>query len=363
MSRNNRRDEIQQEITSSISKSKEKCVGIHVTQRTGKTRSLLNFLKTLKKPKVLVAYPDNKIKQSWLDEMEKIGYVNDDIIFSNFSSLKKYVDNKFDAVIIDEAHSLSQYEIEQCEYIRENCNKMIMSSGTFNAKTQELLNLYLGMKIIYEYHSEQAIDDGIIADYEVVIHYVELDNKIKTLAKNGKMRTEKESYDAYTYVINQLRNQGKSTQFVSLARNRVSQNSISKLKYIKNLLNTSLKGSRVLVFNGLSKIADSLDIPSYHMKTKSDKPLRDFLDKKSDKLALVGIGKSGVTYEDLDVVILNGFTHNDAETSQILSRAQLLDFKGKKAIIHIICLREEAEMKKLNNSLKMINPKKIRINN
>lgn len=362
MSRLNKREEIQEQIVNSLTNSKSKCMAIHVTQRTGKTRAILNYLNQYKNSKILIAYPDNKIKDSWLIEIEKIKYKNPNVIFCNFSSLKKYTEETFDYVVIDEGHSLSQFELERTQEILDSTKKkMIISSGTLNDKTQELLKLYLNMDIVFEYGSKQAIEDGIIADYEVIIHYVDLDKKIKIKNKKGVEKTEKQSYDGYTYMINKVKEQGGNIQFLSLQRNRISQASIAKIEYVKKLLK-QYSDKRVLVFNGLSKTADSLGIPSYYMAKKSDVAIQNFLNNKSDKLALVNIGKSGVTYKDLDCVILNGFTHNDAETSQILSRAQLLDFKNKKAIFHIICLREEAEMKKLNNTLKLIDPKKIKFN-
>jgi hypothetical protein len=72
------------------------------------------------------------------------------------------------------------------------------------------------------------------------------------------------------------------------------------------------------------------------------------------------MGKVGVTYTDLDSVILLNFTYNAEETSQILNRAIKLDYKSKMADLHIICLNEAPEIKKLKESLSMLNPSKIK---
>lgn len=358
------RAHIQSEAVQAIRDNlKLKVLGLHVYMRTGKTKIILDFLKTVKKkePKILISYPDNKIYDSWITEIEKWQYVNPNITFCNFSSLKKYNSEKFDIVILDEAQALSEFELERAAEIKDNCKLMLLPSGTFGSETLMKLQLYLGMTIVYEYNGEEAVNSNIVADYEIYLHYISLDNKLLVHKnKAGVQKTEKKAYDDYTYIMNDLRRKGQSTTFLALARNRVSQNSVAKQTYVKKLIH-DLKDKRVLVFNGLVKMAESLGIASYHTKSKSDKSLQDFHSKKINALALVNTGKAGITYKDLDVVILNGFTHNAEELSQIIARAQLLDFHGKKAIIHIICLREEAEMKKLNKALQMVNPQKIKI--
>lgn len=359
------RAQIQSEAVQAIRDNlKLKVLGLHIYMRTGKTKIIIDFLKTVKKkdPKILIAYPDNKIYDSWISEIEKWKYTNTNITFCNFSSLKKYCNEKYDIVILDEAQALSEFELEKASEIKDNCKLMLLPSGTFGSETQMRLGMYLGMSIVYEYNGEEAVAGNVVADYEIVIHYIDLDNKLlNQKTKNGELRTEKRAYDAYSYIMENARRSGQNTTFLALARNRISQNSVAKQTYVKKLL-SNLKDKRVLVFNGLVKTAESLGIASYHTKSKSDKALLDFHSKKINALALVNTGKAGITYKDLDCVILNGFTHNAEELSQIIARAQLLDFHGKKAIIHILCLREDAEMKKLNKALQMVNPQKIKIN-
>jgi len=357
----NKREVIQDNIVKAIQNSNNKVIGIHVSMRLGKTKALINYLKTLDKNiKVLISYPDNKIKESWEQEMIKWKYINNNIEFCNFSSLKKHINENYNIIIIDECQFLSDFELEQVNLLCDKCNKMILPSGTISQKTYEKLLLYIGMKIVYEYTVESAIDDEIIADYQITVHYINLDTKIKTKAKNGKLRSEKQHYDAYSAVIKQLQLQKKAEQamYLSLSRNRISQSSIAKINYVKKLI-TEMKDKRLLVFNGLSKVADNLGIASYHSKTV-DTGFKQFQLGIIDKLALVNMAKSGITFHNLDCIILNGFTHNESELSQIIARAQVMDFKNKVADIHIICLNEIPEVKKLQNALKMMNLKKIK---
>ncbi len=355
----NKREVIQNNIVKAIQEDSNKVLGIHVSMRLGKTKALINYFKTLKnKPKILISYPDNKIKESWELEMEKWDYKNENITFCNFSSLKKYINENYDILVIDECQFLSDFELEQVVLLKDKCSKILMPSGTISQKTYERLSIYLGMVITYEYSVESAIDDKIIADYQITVHYVKLDTRIKTKAKNGVMRSEKNHYDAYSAVIENLKRQKKDFMFLSLQRNRISQNSISKISYVKDLLK-QMKDKRVLVFNGLAKVADSLGIDSYHSKV-SDTGFKKFQHKVINHLALVNMAKSGVTFNYLDSIILNGFTHNESELSQVIARAQIMDFNNKVADIHIICLTEPAEVKKLQNALKMMNLSKVK---
>jgi ActR/RegA family two-component response regulator len=146
---------------------------------------------------------------------------------------------------------------------------------------------------------------------------------------------------------------------LALARNRLSLSSIGKINHVKKLLE-KLSDKRVLVFTGLANVADNLGIPSYHSKSKDDSAYLEFQSGKHNHLALAAMGKVGVTYTDLDSVILLNFTYNAEETSQILNRAIKLDYKNKKADLHVICLNELPELKKVKESLSMLDENKIK---
>lgn len=327
-----------------------------LAMRFGKCRTTIEILKKYNNCSVLIAYPDNKLKGTWEDECVLWKYSNADITYVNFSSLKKYTENVFDFFIIDEFHSCSENERAYCKDIINNCNKTIALSGTVSEETKN----HWAIPQIGKYTTLQGIEDGILADYQITVHFVELDDLIKVVGKNGKVRTEKEKYEAYTWVIDKLKQQNKGIMNVALARNRLSLSSTGKMNYLKGLL-AKLQDKRVLVFTGLSKVADDIGIASYHSKSIDDSGFINFQEEKCNHLALAAMGKMGVTYKNLDSVILLNFTYNAEESSQILNRAIKLDYKGKMADLHIICLNENAEIKKITSSLAMLDESKINI--
>ncbi len=329
---------------------------LNLAMRFGKTYCTINILNKLcKNGEVLIAYPDNKLRQTWIDECILWGYDNPNVTHVNFSSLKKHTDVAYDFFVIDEFHSASENERELCFDIMDNCKHTIGLSGTVSDVTK----LDWGMEEIAQYSTLQGIEDGILADYTITVHKVPLDDIQKTKDKKGKLKTEKQRYGAYTWVIEKMKDEKRDFMQLALARNRLSLSSIGKMQYVRRLLK-GLNDKRVVVFTGLSKVADEIGIPSYHSKSPNDDAFRKFQSGESNHLALAAMGKVGVTYKGLDSVILMNFTYNAEETSQILNRAIKLDYKNKVADLHILCLNETPELKKIKESLSMLDETKIK---
>lgn len=356
---NQRQNEIQQEyIDKSVEFFQENnCGYLDLAMRFGKCRTAIEVLKRLYNYDctVLIAYPDNKLKQTWMDEITLWKYDNPNITFVNFSSIKNYCRYIFDFIIIDEYHSASALEREYFLSMFIEGSKVLGLSGTVSKNTIFEWQLPL----IAKYSTLDGIEEGILADYQITVHMVELDNKILVKDSKGKLLTEKQKYRNYSYVIENMKRNGKDFMFMALNRNRLSQASLGKLNYLKKLL-SSLEDRRVLVFTGLAKAADQIGIPSYHSKSKSDLNFILFKEEKINQLALASMGKMGVTYPNLDCVILSNFTGNAEETSQILNRAIKLDYHNKVADLHILCLNEDPELKKIQQSLKMMDKNKIK---
>lgn len=329
----------------------------NLAMRFGKCKTTIELLKKLvnSHATILIAYPDNKLKATWESECELWDYDNPNITYVNFSSLKKYTEFAFDMFVIDEFHSCSDNERDLCHEIMNNCDYTLGLSGTVSSDT----DMEWDFSEIASYTTEDGIQDGILADYQITVHMIGLDDNVKTPDKKGKLKTEKQRYAGYTWVIENLKRQGANFMHLALSRNRLSLSSLGKMNYLRVLLN-KISDKRVLVFTGLASVADSIGIPSYHSKSKDDSAYTGFQEKKHNHLALAAMGKMGVTYTDLDSVILLNFTYNAEETSQILNRAIKLDYSGKKADLHIICLNEAPEVKKLKESLSMLNQEKIK---
>lgn len=334
---------------------------LNLCPRFGKIYTTINALEQLPaNTSVLIAYPDLKIKESWEKDFESRGYKNPNITYTTHLSLKKYVDYFFDVIIIDEIHLLSPAQIKVCKDLFKINDHVLGLTGTLSKWTEETLNEELGLFVVAEYPIEQAIEEGVIVDYEITVVKTPLDNVHKQNYK-GKMRTEKQQFDAYGYVINNMERTGGNTMFLRLARMRIIQNSIAKLRMTKQLLSKHAD-ERVLVFCGVTDIADKLEIPSYHSKSSEKQLFEDFAGGKGNHLAVVKIGNTGVTYKPLNRVIINYFDSNGENLAQKINRCMAMEYNtpDKKAMIYIVTSNEEVEQKWLNKALEFFDKRKIK---
>ena len=335
---------------------------LNLCPRFGKIYTTINILEKLPADmNIMIAYPDLKIKSSWEEDFRTRKYKNPNIVYTTHLSMHKLQDIQFDLLIIDEIHLLSDAQIEVVKEMIKTHNRVIGLTGTLSTQTERTLESELQLFVIASYSIEQAIEEGVITDYEITVVGTPLDNVIENNYK-GKWKTEKKQFDAYGWVIDQLEKKGQSTMFLRLARMRMIQNSLAKLQLTKKLL-TTYKDERVLVFCGLTKIADELGIPVYHSKAGDKQVFEDFAAGKNvNQLAVVKIGNTGVTYKPLNKVIINYFDSNAENLAQKINRCMAMEYKtpDKKAHIYIICSTEEVERKWLKKALEFFDKDKIK---
>ena len=339
---------------------KEKHGILNLCPRFGKIRTSINILNKLKPKSVLIAYPDNKIKESWQSDFKEMGYNDTNVTYTTHLSLKKYAEKKFDLIIIDEIHLLSEAQIEVCKELFDNNKQILGLTGTLSTWTEKTLKDELNIEVIAHYPIEKAVEEGVIVDYEIHIIKVPLDNKVMQDYK-GKNKTEKKHFDSLSWIINKMQYTGADSMFMRLARMRVIQSSLAKLNATKALLKKH-KDERVLVFCGTTKIADNLGIPSYHSKSSEKQMFADFAEGKGNHLAVVKIGNTGVTYKPLNKVIINYFDSNAENLAQKINRCMAMEYNtpDKKAHIYIVSSDESVELKWLNKALEFFDKTKIK---
>lgn len=335
---------------------------LYLCPRFGKCRVGINIFSSVIEPKILIAYPDVNIKKSWTDEFEEMSYINSDIEFTTHLSLKKFKDNNYDLIVIDEIHLLSKAQIEIVKYIKKRNIRILGLTGTLSKQTKNALKKSLGLDVLATYTMEQAIIEGIITDYRINVKRIPLNDRI-SLPFGKKKRTEKRHFDAYSYIIDKLQEEGKDTMFPRLARMRLIQNSYAKIEATKDILK-KCKDERILVFCGLTDISDKLGCPSFHSKkTKEDKKVfDDFAQGIGDNhIAVVKIGNTGKTYKPLNKVVINYFDTNPENLAQKIFRCMAMEYNNlnKKSDIWIISTDEKVELDWLKSSLEFFDQKKI----
>ena len=333
---------------------------LNLCPRFGKIRTTINIMKKIKSKYVLIAYPDNKIKESWQTDFEELGFDDSIVTYTTHLSLKKYAEQSFDVVIIDEIHLLSEAQIEVCKDLFDVNGQILGLTGTLSSWTERTIEEELDLHVIATYPIEKAIEEGVIVDYQINVIRVPLDTKTLQEYKS-KDKTEKKQFDDLTWVINKMDREGGNAMFLRLARMRIIQSSLAKSNATKRLL-AAHKDERVLVFCGTTAVADNLGVPSYHNKSKEKKVFEDFAEGKGNHLAVVKIGNTGVTYKPLDKVIINYFDSNAENLAQKINRCMAMEYNtpDKKAHIYIVSTNELVELKWLSKALEFFDENKIK---
>lgn len=354
------RDERQREFADRWLESERFSI-INAAPRFGKIFMAINILESYpENARVLITYPDSKIKKSWIEDFDKRGYSNTNVVFTTHLSIKKHILEKFDLVIVDEVHLLSYAQMTACKELFKINKHVLCLTGSLSSKTREVLKAYLGLDVLIYYSIEKAIKEGVIADYEINVLRVPLDNKIFRILGRKRL-TEKSRFVSLSKVVDKLESEGKDSFYIKLMRMRLIQNSIAKLNATKKLLN-QYRDERVLVFCGLTKIADGLGVASYHSKKSEEKTFQDFVEGNIDHLAVVKIGNTGVTYKPLNIVVINFFDSNSENLSQKILRAMSFEYNNpdKTAKIFIISSTEEVEKAWLRKALEFFDKDKIK---
>lgn len=335
---------------------------LNLCPRFGKIYTTINILNHFDNNiNVLIAYPDAKIKDSWEEDFETRGYKNPNITYTTHLSLHKHTIKKYDMLVVDEIHLLSDAQMDACKEVMDNAKSVLGLTGTLSSWTESELDQRLRLPVVGHYPIEQAINEGVIVDYQITVLKVPLDNHVIQPIK-GKNRTEKKHYDACSWVIDKLDKEGKNTMMLRLKRMRIIQNSIAKLALTRQLLQKYDK-ERILVFCGTTDMADSLGIPSHHSKSTDKEAFKKFAEGEGNHMAVVKIGNTGVTYKPLNKVVLNYFDSNAENLAQKVNRCMAMEYNNpdKKADIYIISTNEPVEEKWLNKALEFFDKEKIRV--
>ena len=351
--------EIQEKIINTIIENN--CRGIVLSSvRSGKCRILLKTIERYfkdKNPKVLVLYPNIDIKLSWEKECEIIDYFPD-IAYCTFASISKIIDNKWDCVIIDEAHLLGEEnQLPLAGKLAENTKNIIFASGTYNKDTLSDIKFYTKLNLIVNYPTSEAIKDGIVSDFTVYIHRYNLDNsKIIQFGKVKKWNsTEKKECNRLGNRI--LKLSGQQKMFASLERMRFINSCNSLIEKVNKWIIEN-KNQRFILFSSDEKTGLKYNLPMFNSKSKDDSVLKDFQSGKINQLCLLKKASAGVTFPNLQNILITAINSNGENLEQMIGRSLLDDTDHSH--IHIFVSTEDFQIKWLNKSLELINKNKIK---
>lgn len=328
--------------------------------RSGKTRILISAIKehsVVEKPKVLVLYPNIDIKNSWIDECAKVGCPFD-ITFCTFISIEKVMDGDWNYVVFDEAHLIpEEHKLPIAGQMAKKYKHVVFASGTYNKNTLADLKIHTELPLIVEYTTEQAIADGLISDYSVYIHQYDL-NPI-TLRRFGTAPRAWWSTDVkeLARLSKKVGNSyGDKKMIASLNRMRFINTNESLLSFVVTWIIDN-PGKRFIIFTDNENFGKKFKLPMYNSKSKDDKVLQAFIKGEINQLCLIRKGSAGVTYPNLDNILITSINSNGENLEQMLGRALLLDTVHSD--IHIFTTDKAFQLNWLESALSNIDKSRI----
>lgn len=349
---------IQQQIVDSLPSP---CHGLlNLAPRVGKTKIGIDIIKKEKPKKILWVTPNTKLRDvdipAEFKQWKAVTYLNktDIICYASLSDHK----GKYDLIILDEYQDLTPANSEPFFNGSITYKNIVGLSGTHpNHKEKNDLYKELGLQILTSMTIDEAVDNGLIAPYNIKVVELRLDTKDKYI-KGGSvakpfMQTEEARYAYLTKLINMKLFSGQVVpKFFYLNRMRFLYNLKSKHEFAKKFVK-KLKG-RTLIFAGSIAQAEELSKHTYHSKT-DDTKLNSFIAGKIDTLACVNAGGVGFTYRDVDnFVIVQVNSDGKGDATQKIARSLVLQ-EGYKANIYILCVINTVDEDWKNKVLKNFN--------
>ena len=172
-----KREIIQQEALDMAIKHK-RC-GLGISMGVGKTLIGLKYIDHFRqdnKLRVLVVAPKLSIFESWKDDGTKFNVDVNDLEFTTYLSLNKLNPNNYDLVVLDECHSL----LDSHRDFLENFNgKIVGLTGTPPKYEQSEKGRMVRdfCPIVYKFITDEAVENKILNDYQIIVHMLSLDAK------------------------------------------------------------------------------------------------------------------------------------------------------------------------------------------
>jgi len=350
----NIRDSLQEKA---VSLYHDKCIYL-LAPRFGKIFTTFKLCKEKNWNNIRVIAPRTDIFEGWKNDAIKFGF-NGDIGFHTTSIISKIPFGNVDLIIADEIH---EFSLEQLKNLKKliGTNKSIALTGTMTNKTLSDIQTILGMKVCFKYTIEEAVEDGVLADYRLYIHEVELDDVSRYIITKKGSITEKKRFQQLIWLKDKLGKEGKNTFFLDLKIINLLQNSLGKRNKTISLLK-EYDEERILVFCGTTETADKLGIPVYHSKSKEKDLFNSFCSGEGKHLATIKMMQAGITIKPINKIIMNYMSGAPEESTQKICRALGIEFENpdKKSEIHVICSNTEFEKSRLATGLRFLDEDKI----
>ena len=382
-----------EDVRSNILNSTSNYILAELTTSLGKSRVALEFMHDRKVlDNILIVIPRKVLKKNWKEEFDKWGYSSyfNQVTFTTYISLPKYINKPFNLIIFDECHHLSARARDAvCDLKYTYC---ILLSATITLKMKtEIKALFPGIDC-FKVSLKQAIDEGMLPDPKVYLVPLSLDThnpdrEILVNNKPGKVpkqiyfkdrfKARKDKNNSYLIKCTQkeyyqdldgLIEFYKKNYFKTNNSNiyyRWQRAAKDRLLWLSNLKNDivlklleSLKDKRTLTF--CSGIEQTKILGKYCINSQEDKYteyLDDFNNGKINHITACEMLNEGVNLVDCQIGIFASINSSDIMIKQKNGRI----LRHSDPIIYIIYYRDTREQELVEEIIKDYNPNLITV--
>lgn len=306
----------------------------------------------------LIVGPKKAVFKAWMSDMKEFGYgyLSEHVKFSTYVSLCKK-DKDYDVVYLDECHNL---KASHEEWLSDFNGKILGLTGSRprHETSERGLMVAKYCPIVFTYKVDDAIKDGILNDYKIIVHYLDLDtSKNIPMTKGDKVwyTSEQASYDYWTSQI--MFASPAKVHMTRLMRMKAMQSFPSKEKLGVKLFNSTTE--KCLIFANTKEQADRLCDFSYHSgNSKSEDNLTFFKEGNIIKLSAVQQLSESVNIPRLkEGIILHAFG-NEKVASQRIGRFLRLN-PNEESTVRVLCYRNTVDEEWVQSALADFDQTKI----
>lgn len=361
-----KRDQIQKDALE-VALRHNRC-GLGISMGVGKTYIGLQYInhfqrQNMGKLRVLVVAPKLSIFDTWTADAEKFKIDIEDVEFCTYLSLNKQNPHLYDIVVLDECHSLL-YNHET--FLSNYKGRILGLTGTPPRydKSEKGEMVFKYCPIMYNYITDDAIQDDILNDYKIVVHLLSLSTKqdVPVKTKNGMFFTsEFRNYSYWTERIMSATSK-KQEQIASVMRMRAIMDYKTKETYTKKLISIidSAPNTKCIIFCNTQDQADRMCKDSYHSgNEESEDNLERFKSGRITKLSCVLQLNEGVNIPGLNTGIILHSYGNERKSNQRIGRLLRLN-PDETATIHVLCYKDTVDLKWVREALKDLDDSKIK---
>lgn len=299
------------------------------------------------------------VLKAWKEDMVKFkrDHLMDHIKFSTYNSLSKQ-DLDYDVIYLDECHNL---KFTHDSWLSKFKGKILGLTGTPPKNPMSERGKMVGKycPIVFEYKTDDAVKDGILNDYRIIVHHLYLDRTrtLKVKKRDGGFFYTSE-YDNYEFWSGMIEDAPPArVHLTRLMRMKAMQTFPSKEKYADILFKSI--SDKCILFTNTKEQADRLCNFSYHSTNpNSEHNLDAFKRGIISKISAVQQLSESVNVPNLKAGVIMHAFGNERVASQKIGRMLRLNPKDT-ATIHILCYKDTVDEEWVRLALEHFDQTKI----